>query len=140
MKESHSKDAYTKDVFFSEVYRGEVYFADLDPVIGSEQGGNRPVLIIQNDIGNRFSPTVIVAAITTKISKTRIPTHVELRGKENGMEKDSVILLEQIRTIDKKRLTAKITSLTQEVMLRIDEAILISLGLGKFNFEVQVSN
>lgn len=114
------------------VKRGDVYFADLSPVVGSEQGGVRPVLIIQNDIGNRFSPTVIIAAITAQIQKAKLPTHVEIDAKRYGFERDSVILLEQIRTIDKQRLTDKITHLDDEMMDRVDEALQISLGLIDF--------
>lgn len=109
-----------------------MFFADLSPVIGSEQGGMRPVLIIQNDIGNRFSPTVIVAAITAQIQKAKLPTHVEIEAKSHGFDRDSVILLEQIRTIDKQRLTDKITHLDDEVMERVNEALQISLGLIDF--------
>ncbi len=109
------------------VKRGDVYFADLSPVVGSEQGGVRPVLVIQNDIGNRFSPTVIVAAITAQIQKAKLPTHVEIDAKRYGFERDSVILLEQIRTIDKQRLTDKITHLDDEMMEKVDEALQISL-------------
>lgn len=114
------------------VKRGDVYFADLSPVVGSEQGGVRPVLVIQNDIGNRFSPTVIVAAITAQIQKAKLPTHVEIDAKQYGFERDSVILLEQIRTIDKQRLTDKITHLDEVMMSRVDEALQISLGLIDF--------
>ena len=114
------------------VKRGDVYFADLSPVVGSEQGGVRPVLVIQNDIGNRFSPTVIVAAITAQIQKAKLPTHVEIDVKKYGFERDSVILLEQIRTIDKQRLTDKITHLDEVMMIRVDEALQISLGLIDF--------
>jgi len=114
------------------VKRGDVFFADLSPVVGSEQGGVRPVLVIQNDIGNRFSPTVIVAAITAQIQKAKLPTHVEIEAKKHGLEKDSVILLEQIRTIDKQRLTDKITHLDEETMRKVDEALQISLGLIDF--------
>jgi mRNA interferase MazF len=114
------------------VKRGDVYFADLSPVVGSEQGGVRPVLIIQNDIGNRFSPTVIIAAITAQIQKAKLPTHVEIDAKRYGFERDSVILLEQIRTIDKQRLTDKITHLDDEMMDKVDEALQISLGLIDF--------
>ena len=109
-----------------------MYFADLSPVVGSEQGGVRPVLVIQNDIGNRFSPTVIVAAITAQIQKAKFPTHVEIDAKKYGFERDSVILLEQIRTIDKQRLTDKITHLDEVMMIRVDEALQISLGLIDF--------
>lgn len=114
------------------VKRGDVYFADLSPVVGSEQGGVRPVLVIQNDIGNRFSPTVIVAAITAQIQKAKLPTHVEIDAKRYGFERDSVILLEQIRTIDKQRLTDKITHLDEEMMDRVDDALQVSLGLIDF--------
>lgn|SRR5699024_3533353 len=111
------------------VQRGEVYFADLSPVVGSEQGGIRPVLILQNDIGNRFSPTVIVAAITAQIQKAKLPTHVEISAKKYGFDRNSVILLEQIRTLDKQRLTDKITKLDTDMMHQVDEALQISLGL-----------
>jgi mRNA interferase MazF len=114
------------------VKRGDVYFADLSPVVGSEQGGVRPVLVIQNDIGNRFSPTVIIAAITAQIQKAKLPTHVEIDAKRYGFERDSVILLEQIRTIDKQRLTDKITHLDDEMMEKVDDALQISLGLIEF--------
>jgi mRNA interferase MazF len=114
------------------VKRGDVYFADLSPVVGSEQGGVRPVLVIQNDIGNRFSPTVIVAAITAQIQKAKLPTHVEIDAKRYGFERDSVILLEQIRTIDKQRLTDKITHLDDEMMDKVDDALQISVGLIQF--------
>lgn len=111
------------------VKRGEVYFADLNPVVGSEQGGQRPVLIVQNDVGNKYSPTVIVAAITAKISKAKLPTHVEVCKDEVGLLKDSVILLEQIRTIDKRRLIQKIGVLTPDLMEKVDRGLMISLGL-----------
>jgi mRNA interferase MazF len=114
------------------VKRGDVFYADLSPVVGSEQGGVRPVLIIQNDIGNRFSPTVIVSAITAQIQKAKLPTHVEIEAKNHGMERDSVILLEQIRTIDKQRLTDKITHLDDDTMRKVDEALQISVGLIDF--------
>jgi mRNA interferase MazF len=114
------------------VKRGDVYFADLSPVVGSEQGGVRPVLVLQNDIGNRFSPTVIVAAITAQIQKAKLPTHVEIDAKRYGFERDSVILLEQIRTIDKQRLTDKITHLDDEMMEKVDEGLQVSLGLIDF--------
>jgi mRNA interferase MazF len=114
------------------VKRGDVFFADLSPVVGSEQGGVRPVLVIQNDIGNRFSPTVIVAAITAQIQKAKLPTHVEIDAKVHGFDRDSVILLEQIRTIDKQRLTDKITHLSIEMMEKVDEALQISLGVIDF--------
>ncbi|ADU28627.1 transcriptional modulator of MazE/toxin, MazF [Evansella cellulosilytica DSM 2522] len=114
------------------VKRGDVYFADLSPVVGSEQGGIRPVLIIQNDIGNRFSPTVIVAAITAQIQKAKLPTHVEINAKKYGFDRDSVILLEQVRTIDKQRLTDKITHLDDDMMVKVNDALRISLGLIDF--------
>jgi len=115
-----------------EVKRGFVFFADLSPVIGSEQGGFRPVLVVQNNVGNKFSPTVIVAAITSHIEKAKLPTHVELKARQHGLEKDSVILLEQVRTIDKQRLQQKITELDDKTMNYIDEALKISLGLIDF--------
>lgn len=114
------------------IKRGDVYFADLSPVVGSEQGGTRPVLVIQNDIGNRFSPTVIIAAITAQIQKAKLPTHVEIDAKKYQFERDSVILLEQVRTIDKSRLTDKITHLDEVLMERVDEALEVSFGLVKF--------
>ncbi len=111
------------------VTRGDVFYADLNPVVGSEQGGVRPVLIIQNDIGNKYSPTVIVAAITSKIDKAKLPTHIEIDAENTNLEKDSVILLEQIRTIDKKRLQRHVTHLDKEIIQKVNEAIEISLGL-----------
>lgn len=111
------------------VKRGELYFADLSPVVGSEQGGIRPVLIVQNDIGNKYSPTIIAAAITSKLNKAKLPTHIELSSKEYGLEKDSVVLLEQIRTIDKTRLREKIGELTEIKMNQINKAMMISLGV-----------
>ena len=111
------------------VRRGEIYYADLSPVVGSEQGGVRPVLVVQNDIGNKYSPTVIVAAITSQINKGKLPTHVEIGATDYGLPKDSVILMEQIRTIDKKRLKEKIGFLSAEVMKVVDEALQISFGL-----------
>lgn len=110
------------------IKRGDVFYADLSPVIGSEQGGVRPVLVLQNDIGNKFSPTVIVSAITSQIEKAKLPIHVELT-QEVGLERNSVILLEQIRTIDKKRLREKVTHLDDEVMGKVNDALAISLGL-----------
>ena len=109
------------------IKRGEIYFADLSPVVGSEQGGVRPVLIIQNDIGNKYSPTVIAAAITSQLSKTKLPTHIEL-DKVDGLPKDSVVLLEQIRTIDKRRLQQKICDIPSIKMSEINQALLVSLG------------
>ena len=112
------------------VKRGDIYYADLSPVVGSEQGGVRPVLIVQNDIGNKYSPTVIAAAITSQINKAKMPTHIELSAKEYGLNKDSVILLEQIRTIDKKRLREKIGRLDERLMGNVNGALSISFGLG----------
>ncbi len=110
------------------IKRGDLFYADLSPVVGSEQGGMRPVLIIQNDIGNKYSPTIIAAAITSQINKAKLPTHIELKAGDYGLPKDSVILLEQIRTLDKKRLKEKIGTLKSDTMKRADKAILISLG------------
>ena len=112
-----------------EIKRGYLYYADLSPVVGSEQGGIRPVLIIQNDIGNKYSPSVIVAAITSQINKAKLPTHIEISANEYGLNKDSVILLEQIRTIDKKRLREKIGCLDKNMMLKVNNSLQISLGL-----------
>ena len=112
------------------VRRGDIYYADLSPVVGSEQGGIRPVLIVQNDIGNRYSPTVIAAAITSQTGKARLPTHISRGGRSCGLTKDSVILLEQIRTIDKKRLRERMGKLDEEMMSRVDDAIAVSFGLG----------
>lgn len=112
-----------------QIRRGDIFFADLSPVVGSEQGGTRPVLVLQNDIGNQYSPTTIAAAITSQISKAKLPTHVEVTAKGSGLEKDSVILLEQIRTIDKTRLREKVTSLNEEIMNKVAQAVEISLGL-----------
>ncbi|HKM05256.1 MAG TPA: type II toxin-antitoxin system PemK/MazF family toxin [Lachnospiraceae bacterium] len=109
--------------------RGDVFYADLRPVIGSEQGGIRPVLIIQNDIGNKHSPTVICAAITSKMNKAKLPTHIELNADKYEMVKDSVILLEQLRTIDKKRLKDKVCHLERDIMDKVDKALIISLEL-----------
>ena len=109
--------------------RGDVYYADLRPVVGSEQGGIRPVLIIQNDIGNKHSPTVICAAITSKMNKAKLPTHIELIAGLYDMDKDSVVLLEQLRTIDKKRLKDKVCHLDKDIMRRINRALMISLEL-----------
>lgn len=112
------------------VKRGDIYYADLSPVVGSEQGGLRPVLIIQNDVGNRYSPTVIAAAITSRLGKTRLPTHIDIYADRAGLSKDSVILLEQIRTLDKRRLKEKMGHLDPSVMQRVDAAIAVSFGLG----------
>lgn len=111
------------------IKRGDIFYADLSPVVGSEQGGIRPVLIVQNDIGNKYSPTVIAAAITSQINKAKLPTHIEINANDYGLAKDSVILLEQIRTIDKKRLREKIGRLDDETMEKVNEALSISFGL-----------
>lgn len=112
-----------------EVKRGDIYYADLRPVVGSEQGGIRPVLIVQNDVGNRHSPTVICAAITSKMNKAKLPTHIELSAGRYDMVKDSVILLEQLRTIDKKRLKDKVCHLDDEIMKQVNRGLVISLEL-----------
>lgn len=111
------------------VRRGDIYYADLSPVVGSEQGGLRPVLIIQNDVGNRYSPTVIAAAITSRTSKNKMPTHIEVYAERTGLAKDSVILLEQIRTLDKTRLREKMGHLDEPAMDRVNAAISVSFGL-----------
>ena len=110
------------------IKRGELYYADLSPVVGSEQGGVRPVLVVQNDVGNRYSPTVIAAAVTSQINKAKLPTHIELSAVDYGLSKDSVVLLEQIRTLDKKRLKERIGELPLSTMERVNTALLISLG------------
>lgn len=114
-----------------EIKRGELYYADLSPVVGSEQGGVRPVLVVQNDIGNKYSPTVIVCAVTSKMTKAKLPTHVEISEGMAGLMKDSVILLEQIRTLDKRRLKEKVGVLDDPFMKKIDRALLVSLGFVK---------
>ena len=114
----------------TSVKRGDIYYADLSPVVGSEQGGVRPVLIIQNDIGNKHSPTVICAAITSKMNKAKLPTHIELNANKYDMVKDSVILLEQLRTIDKKRLKDRVCHLDQEIMKEVNTGLMVSLELG----------
>jgi mRNA interferase MazF len=111
------------------VKRGDIFYADLSPVVGSEQGGLRPVLIVQNDVGNKYSPTVIAAAITSQISKTKLPTHIDVFADNYGLQKDSVILLEQIRTIDKKRLKEKMGHLDDATMTHVNDAIQVSFGL-----------
>ena len=111
------------------IKRGDIYYADLSPVVGSEQGGLRPVLIVQNDVGNKYSPTVIAAAITSQINKAKMPTHIEVDASEYGLAKNSVILLEQIRTIDKKRLKEKIGLVDDELMEKVNDALVISFGL-----------
>lgn len=117
-----------KEKMVEQVKRGEIYYADLSPVVGSEQGGVRPVLIIQNDVGNKYSPTVIVSAITSQLSKAKLPTHIDLSAEKYNLPKNSVALLEQIRTLDKRRLKEKVTSLSPEKMREVNKAILISLG------------
>lgn len=114
------------------IKRGDIFYADLRPVIGSEQGGVRPVLVIQNDTGNKHSPTVICAAITSKMNKAKLPTHVEIDAEKYGIVKDSVILLEQVRTIDKTRLKEKVCHLDQDILKRIDKALIISLSLDTY--------
>src|SRR3712207_2727230 len=111
------------------VKRGDIFYADLSPVVGSEQGGIRPVIIIQNDMGNRHSPTVIISAITSQIDKAKLPTHVEISSEEYGLNKDSVVLLEQIRTLDKRRLKEKIGHMSDKDMVQVDRALKISVGL-----------
>lgn len=111
------------------VKRGDIFYADLSPVVGSEQGGIRPVLIVQNDVGNRYSPTIICAAITSQINKAKLPTHIEVDCGKYSLMKDSVVLLEQVRTLDKKRLREKIGHLDEELMNRVDKALMTSLGL-----------
>ena len=111
------------------VKRGDIYYADLSPVVGSEQGGIRPVLVLQNDIGNKYSPTVIVAAITSQINKSKLPTHLSIRADQFGIAKDSVVLLEQLRTIDKKRLRERVCHIDTDNMKKIDKELKISLGL-----------
>ena len=111
------------------VKRGDIFYADLSPVVGSEQGGLRPVLIVQNDVGNKYSPTIIIAAITSQITKAKLPTHIELSASQFGLKKDSAVLLEQIRTLDKLRLQSFVTHLPDSFMDKIDTALLISLGL-----------
>ena len=110
------------------IKRGELYYADLSPVVCSEQGGIRPVLVVQNDVGNKYSPTIIAAAVTSQINKAKLPTHIELSAKEYGLQKDSVVLLEQIRTLDKQRLKDKIGEVPLDTMQKINQALMISLG------------
>lgn len=111
-----------------QIRRGEIYYADLSPVVGSEQGGVRPVLILQNDVGNKYSPTVIVSAITSQLGKAKLPTHIELPAEKYNLPKNSVALLEQIRTLDKKRLQERVTMLSADKMREVNKALLISLG------------
>ena len=113
----------------TNVKRGDIYYADLSPVVGSEQGGLRPVLIIQNDIGNKYSPTVIAAAITSKMDKTKLPTHIDIYARRVGLAKDSVVLLEQVRTLDKRRLKEKMGHLDDEMMGMVNSALAVSFGL-----------
>lgn len=112
-----------------EVSRGDIYYADLSPVVGSEQGGTRPVLVVQNNVGNKYSPTVIIAAITSQLTKAKMPTHIELNKDKYNLVKDSVVLLEQIRTLDKRRLKEKVGSIDELTMQKVDLAIMISLGI-----------
>jgi mRNA interferase MazF len=112
------------------IRRGDIYYADLSPVVGSEQGGVRPVLIVQNDVGNKYSPTVIAAAITSRVGKAKLPTHIDIYADQVGLQKDSVILLEQVRTLDKKRLREKMGILDETDMNRVDRALSVSLGIG----------
>ena len=118
------------------VKRGEIYYADLSPVVGSEQGGIRPVLIVQNDVGNRHSPTVIAAAITSQQNKTRLPTHIEISARDYGLSRKSVVLLEQIRTLDKRRLRERMGCLDHTLMQQVDNAIAVSFGLSDGHTEV----
>ena len=110
------------------IKRGELYYADLSPVVGSEQGGVRPVLVVQNDVGNKYSPTVIAAAVTSQMGKAKLPTHIQITAGDYGLPKDSVVLLEQIRTIDKRRLRERIGELPLSLMKKVNDALLISLG------------
>ena len=112
-----------------EVIRGDIYYADLSPVVGSEQGGVRPVLVVQNNVGNKYSPTVIIAAITSQLSKAKLPTHIELNKEKYNLQKDSIVLLEQLRTLDKRRLKEKISSVDEFAMRQVDVAIMVSLGI-----------
>ena len=112
-----------------EVNRGDIFYADLSPVVGSEQGGVRPVLVVQNDVGNKYSPTVIVAAITSQLNKAKLPTHIELDKEKYRLPKDSVVLLEQLRTLDKRRLKELVSSVDKTTMQRVDISIMISLGI-----------
>ncbi len=121
----------------TSIKRGDIFYADLSPVVGSEQGGLRPVLIIQNDVGNKYSPTVIAAAITSRMGKARLPTHIDIHADRVGLSKDSVVLLEQIRTLDKRRLKEKMGHLDTAVMTRINTAIAVSFGLGSMPEEYE---
>lgn len=127
---SAGNDTSEREIMDDTVKRGDIFYADLSPVVGSEQGGTRPVLIVQNDTGNRHSPTVIAAAITSQTGKARLPTHINISGGSVGLSKDSVILLEQIRTIDKRRLREHMGRLDEKQMSMVDNAIAVSFGLG----------
>lgn len=118
----------TKETCKMTIKRGEIYYADLNPVVGSEQGGVRPIVVLQNDVGNKYSPTVIAAATTSKLFKAKLPTHIEIAKENSPLPKDSVVLLEQIRTIDKSRIKEKIGELPPEIMQQINDALLLSLG------------
>ena len=122
--------SYMRRVKSVNIRRGDIYYADLSPVVGSEQGGVRPVLIVQNDVGNRFSPTVIAAAITSQRAKANLPTHIMLHSEDTGLAKDSVVLLEQVRTIDKHRLKERMGRIDRNSMEQVDQALSISFGLG----------
>ena len=124
-----SPQKFRRSVRLVIIRRGDIYYADLSPVVGSEQGGVRPVLIVQNDVGNRFSPTVIAAAITSQTDKAKLPTHIQLQSNGNGLSKDSIVLLEQIRTLDKRRLKEHMGRLDEQSMSRVDTALQISFGL-----------
>ncbi len=126
----------------TNIKRGDIFYADLSPVVGSEQGGLRPVLIIQNDVGNRYSPTVIAAAITSRMGKNRLPTHIDIHADRVGLAKDSVILLEQIRTLDKRRLKEKMGHLDNAVMNQVNNAIAVSFGLGNIptGYETEIES
>ena len=112
-----------------EINRGEIYYADLSPVVGSEQGGVRPVLVVQNNVGNKFSPTIIDEAITSQLTKAKLPTHIELQKENYNLTKDSVVILEKVRTLDKRRLKEKLAELDLETMRKVDLALIISFGL-----------
>ena len=111
------------------IKKGDLYFADLSPVVGSEQGGIRPVLVVQNDVGNKYSPTIIVAAVTSQMNKAKLPTHVAIDASNNGLSKNSVVLMEQLRTIDKKRLKERIGTLDSELIPDVNHALGVSLGI-----------
>lgn len=126
---NHEEGNASRTKAMMNIKRGDIYYADLSPVVGSEQGGLRPVLIVQNDVGNRYSPTVIAAAITSKMGKAKLPTHIDIFASDVGLTRDSVILLEQIRTLDKRRLREKMGHLPDALMERVDNAISVSFGL-----------